>query len=223
MWHALRAELDYSRPFLLGGLALGVGVVIIVSVVFVAVGDEGPPVRVAAGLRAMFLIMAPMIVGFIAQTYRSEERRARLLLSGPITPRQIAGAMVLLPVVLLGIGVVAAALMVGLDSLFGGRFEIGRLNIAAFVGGQIFAYVQMGILAQEATAARSQQRSRATAAGWTVFVIAVLLLATLYLASARGSLGSTTWPVMILGHLMVAAIVMVASVQLYAGRTDFTR
>ena len=65
MWHALRAELAYSRSWLFGGLGLAIGVVIIVSLVFFAVGGDGPPSHAAAGIRGMFMIMAPMIVGFI--------------------------------------------------------------------------------------------------------------------------------------------------------------
>ena len=220
MWHALRAELAYSRPWLLGGLGLAAGVVIIVSVVFLAVGDDGPPSHAAAGIRGMFLIMAPMVVGFIAQAYRSEERRARLLLAGPLTPRQIAGAAVLLPVILFGIGVLGAGLVIGAGSLVTGKLELETLNIVGFVGGQMFAYVQMGLLAQEATAARGQRRLRAAAAGWAGFVLAVLLLAALYLALAQEFL---SWIHLILGHLIVAVAAMVASVALYAGRNDFTR
>ena len=223
MWRALRAELAYSRPYLLGGLGLAVGVVFIVSAVFYAVGSEGPPSFAAAGIRGMFLVMAPLIVGFIAQAYRSEERRARLLLAGPITPRQLAGAAVLLPAILLAIGVLAAALMLGVESLLTGKLEIETLNLVGFVGMQIFAYTQLGLLAQEAIAARGQQRLRAAAVGWAVFVAVVLLTMPLYLAAARGLLGSLTWIYLILVHLLVAAATMTASVTLYAGRTDFTR
>lgn len=220
MWQALRAELGYSRPYLLGGLGLAAAVVVIVSVVFFVVGDDGPPRFAAAGIRGMFLVMAPMIVGFIAQSFRSEERRARLLLAGPLTPRQIAGAAVLLPVVLFGIGVLAAGLVMGVESLVTGNLELETLNIIGFVGGQLFAYVQMGLLAQEATAAHGQQRLRAAAAGWAAFAATVLLLAGLYLALAQQFL---TWTHLILGHLIVAVMAMAASVALYTGRTDFTR
>jgi len=106
VWHALRAELAYSRPFLLGGLGIAAGVVVILSVVFLAVGDDGPPSHSAAGIRGMFLIMAPMIVGFIAQTFRSEERRARLLLSGPL--------------------IVAVMAMVASVALYAGRSDFTR-------------------------------------------------------------------------------------------------
>lgn len=220
MWHALRAELAYFQPWLFGGLGIAVGVVIIVSVVFFLVGEEGPPSHAAAGIRGMFLIMAPVVVGFIAQSYRSEERRTRLLLAGPLTPLRIAGAMVLLPVILFGIGVVAAALVLGVEFLVNGRLELESLNIVAFVGGMIFAYAQMGLLAQEATAAHGQRRPRATVAGWACFVVAVLLLAALYLALALQLL---TWTHLILAHLIVAVPAMGASVGLCAGRTDFTR
>lgn len=222
MWHALRAELAYSRPYLLGGLGLAAGVVVIVSVVFYAVGDDGPPSHAAAGMRGMFLIMAPVIVGFIAQAFRSEERRARLLLSGPLTPRQIAGSMVLLPVVLLAIGVVAAALVIGVESLVTGRLELESLQIVGYVGGMLFMGTMIGLLVQEATAAHRQRRRRAAAAGWASFAAAMLLLAALT-AAAVFFQGPMSWPILHLGNLVVALATGVASVALYAGRTDFTR
>jgi hypothetical protein len=220
MWHALRAEIDYFWPWLLGGLGIAVGVVAIVSVVFWVVGADGPPSHVTAGIRGMFLIMAPMIVGFITQVYRSEERRTRLLLAGPLTPRQIAGVTVLLPVILFVIGALAAGLVIAASALVTGKLELETLNIVGFVGGQMLAYVQMGILAQEATAAHGQRRRRAAATGWAAFVVTVMLLAALYLVLALQLL---TWNHIILGHLIVAVTAMTASVALYTGRTDFTR
>ena len=60
-----------------------------------------------------------------------------------------------------------------------------------------------------------------TSSGFSAgFVVAALLLAALHLAQAQGFL---TWIHVILGHLIVAVAAMVASVALYAGRTDFTR
>jgi hypothetical protein len=220
MWHALRAELTYYAPWLLGALGMGVGVVIIISVVFFIVGDNGPPHHVAAGIRGMFLIMAPMILAFIVQGLRSEEHRARLLMAGPLTPAQIAGAMVLLPVVLFGIGVLAAGLVFGAAALVSGKLELESLHIAGFVGGQMFAYAQMGLLAQEAAAAYGQRRLRAAAAGWASFVVVVLLLPVLYLVLGLQLL---TWTHVFLGHLVVVPVAMAASVALYTGRTDFTR
>jgi hypothetical protein len=220
MWQALRAEIAYFRTWLLGGFGIAAGVVVIISVVFYVVGKEGPPSHAAAGIRGMFMIMGPMIVSFIIQTFRSEERRARLLLAGPLTPRQLGMAAVVLPVILLGIGVVAAALVLGASALVTGKLELESLNIAGFVGGMMFAYAQMGLLAQEATAAHGQRRRRGAAAGWAVFVVAVLIMAVLYLFLARQIL---TWNHVILGHLIIVVMAMVTTVALYSGRTDFTR
>ncbi len=219
MWHALRAELAYCRPWLFGGLGIAAGVIVLISVVFHFAG-EGPAPHAAAGLRGMFLIMAPMIVAFIVQGYRTEERRARLLLAGPLTPRQLAAVMVLLPVVLFGIGVPGAALVIGAELLITGSLELETLNMVGFVGGQFFTYAQLAFLVQEAVAAHGQRRRRAAVAGWVGFVVAVLLLAPLYLVLAREIV---TWAHLLLGHLVVALAAMAASVELYAGRTDFTR
>lgn len=220
MWHALRAEIAYFRPWLLGGYGIASGVIVIISIVFFTVGDDGPPAHVADGLRGMFLIIATMVVGFIVQAYRSEERRSRLLLAGPLTPRQLAAVTLLLPVVLFAIGIIAAALIIGLGAVISGRFEAETLNLVCFVGGQFFTYSQLGLLAAEATAAHGQRRLRAREVGWTSFVVGALFLAVMYLGLARESL---TWYHLILGHLGVAMVAMVASFVLYTGRTDFTR
>lgn len=220
MWRALRADLAYFWPWLLGSLGIAAGVVVIISVVFWAVGNDGPPPHAAAGIRGMFLVMAPMVVGFVIQSLRTEERRARLLLAGPLTPRDIAGAMVLLPVGLLAVGVAAAALVMGAGALVTGRLDPESLNIAGFVGAQLFVYTQLGLLVQEAVAARSQRRGRATVAAWIGFAVAVVLLASLYLVQARQL---ATWNQIILGQLAVAALAMVGTLALYSGRTDFTR
>ena len=222
MWHALRAELAYCRPSLLFGLGLAAGVVLLVSGVFYAVGEHGPPPDIAAGIRAMFMVMAPIIVGFVAQAFRAEERRSRLLLAGSLTPRQIAGAMVLLPVVLFAIGVLAAALVLGADALLTGRPALESLHLAGYVGGMMFMGTMIALLVQEATAAHRQRRRRSAAAGWASLGVAALFLAALTTAAVLLQ-GPMTWPSLHLGNLVVALTAMVASAALYAGRTDFTR
>jgi hypothetical protein len=194
--------------------------VILISVIFYAVGDEGPPSFAAAGIRAMFLMMAPMIVGFITQTFRYEERRTRLLLAGPITPRDIAWATALLSVILFAIGVLGAGLMIGVDSLVSGKFALESLQIVGYVGGLMFAMTQIGLLIQESIAARLQGRLRASMAGWAVFALTALLAMVLPMGAAWGLMG---WPHLHLFNLIAALVAMVGSVALYKGRTDFTR
>jgi hypothetical protein len=218
MWHALRAELAYARPYLFGGLGIAAGVVVLVSAIFYSAG--GPPPHAAAAIRGLFLIIAAMVVCFIVQAYRNEERRVRLLLVGPLTPRQLAGVTALLPVVFSAIGIFAAGLVLGLGAILSGRLELESLHIVGFVGGQMFAYPMMGLLVQESLAARGQRRPRAAAAGLAGFVLAVLALTVPYVGLALEAL---TWVHLVVGHLAVGLATMAASVVLYAGRTDFTR
>lgn len=220
MWHALRAELAYSRPYLLGGLGIALGVTAIVSAVFYAVGESGPPSHAAAGIRGMFLALAPLIVAFIVQANRVEERRALLLLAGPLSPRQLATVTVALPVVLFGVAVCAAGAVVCLEALVTGRFALESLSIAGLVGVQLFLYTQLSLLAQETAAARRQQRQRAATAGWVGFFAAVLFLVGLYAAI---NLQLLPWLEILAGHLVLTAALMAATVTLYTGRTDFTR
>jgi hypothetical protein len=212
MWRALKAELVYFRPWLLGGLGIAAGISVLMHVIKWYVGDgEGMP----GFLTNMFLFIGAMVVAFIAQTYRSEERRARLLLAGPMTPRQLAGVLVLLPACLVGIGVLLTALKIGLETLITGGLEFADVRMTASFAGEFWAYAQLGPLAQESSAARRQGRGGAGLFGWAVFATAILLLAASMLF--RGSIQG------FVGQLMVVVASLAVAATLYEGRTDFTR
>jgi hypothetical protein len=215
MWHALRAELDYFRMWLLGAWSIAFAVALLLNLLVLFGAGDGPPSIVAAGLPGMFMVIAAMVVGFIAQGMRSEERRARLLLAGPLTPRQLGWVMVLIPAILVTLGVLAGGLLIGVVSLVTGRFDLQSVGIVGGVAAQLFAIAQMGPLAQESTAARRQQRTRAALFGWALFAASILFLAAAqwYLKSIAG----------LLGQVALAAAAMIAAATLYAGRTDFTR
>lgn len=212
MWHALKAELNYSWPWLAGGLGIATFVVVLLSVLirFFETGD-GPPVFVIA----IFPVIAGMVVSFIVQGYRVEERRARLLLAGPYTPRQLAWVTALLPTCFVGLAALAGVPMILLATQITGKFEYSTLPVIAGFAGQFWAYAQLGPLAQESTAARRQQRTGAALAGWAVFVGVILML-----AAAQFFMHSIS------GHLGVAAAAITALILaqvLYERRTDFTR
>lgn len=212
MWRALKAELFYFRPWLLGGLGIATFVVILLSLIlrFFAEGD-GPPIFVVA----MFPIIAGMVVSFIAQSYRVEERRARLLLAGSLTPRDLAAVTVLLPVCFVALGVLATVPMTWMASLIAAQLQASDLKVIAGFAGQFWAYAQLGPLAQESTAARRQRRTMSGIVGWAVFVGAILVLATsqFFMHAVAGHLG-----------VMTAAVsAMAVAAALYQGRTDFTR
>lgn len=212
MWHALRAELAYSRPWLLGGLGIATFVVVLLSVLirFFETG-EGPPVFVVA----IFPVIAGMVVSFIVQGYRVEERRARLLLAGPFTPRQLGWVTALLPTCFAALAALAAVPMIWLATQITGKFEVSTLPVIAGFAGQFWAYAQLGPLAQESTAARRQKRTGAAFAGWAVFVGAILMLAAsqFFMHSASGHLGVAG----------VSIIALILAQILYERRTDFTR
>jgi len=212
MWRAIKVELAYFRPWLLGGLGIAAAVVVLLSVMVRFLEDgEGPP----SFVMAMFPMIAGMVVSFIAQGHRAEERRARLLLAGPVTPRQLAGVTVLLPLCFAALGVAAVVPMIGMVAVITGRFQLPALPVIAGFAAQFWAYAQLGPLAQESSAARRQQRHRAAIAGWTVFAGAILVMAAsqFFMGSVRGFLGVTAASLAAMG---VAAV-------LYQGRTDFTR
>ena len=212
MWHALRAELAYSLPWLLGGLGIAVGVGgLLTGIIWFVPGADDVP----GFLPEMFLIIAGMVVSFIAQSYRREERRSRLLMAGALTPRQLAAITVLLPPCLVGLAALAAMFEFGLFALASGNIDLTTLGLTAAFGGEFLGYAQLGPLAQEAAVARRQRRGAAAIFGWAVFVGAVLVLAAsmLYRDRTPGYLG----------QLMVVVSAMAVAAWLYEGRTDFTR
>ena len=212
MLRALRTEIVYSLPWLFGGLGIASFVVVLLSVLVRFFEDgEGPPMFVVA----IFPFIAGMVVAFIAQGFRVDERRARMLLAGPLTPRELAGVTVLLPPTFMALGAIAAVPMIGLATLITGKFEPTDLRMAIGFGGQFWAYAQLGPLTQESTAAHRQHRSGAAFTGWAAFVAVILVL-----AAAQFFMHS------ILGHLGVATAIVLSMVVawiLYKGRTDFTR
>jgi hypothetical protein len=164
----------------------------------------------------MFPILAGMVVAFIAQSYRFEEHRVRLLMAGPLTTRQLAGVTNLLPVCLVILGALAVVPMMALATLVSGNLDRSTLRVLGVLTGQFVVYAQMGPLVQEAVAARQQGRGRAALAAWTGLILAIPLLTAFYWLETRPEL-------YVLGYLIVMALVMAASVALYQGRTDFTR
>ncbi len=213
MWNVLRAELAYSRPWLFGGLGIATGVsALLFGLKWFADGVDDIPTF----LPGMFPILAGMVVSFIALAYRSEERRTRLLLAAPLSLRQLAGVMILLPACLVVAGALGGALLLGLVSLVTGHFDPGSLPVLAGVAGQFLYYAMMGPLVQEAVAARRQGRGRASLAGWASLVVVFPLLMAWSWLEGR--------PLMSAGaYLIVVTMLVVPTFVLYQGRTDFTR
>jgi hypothetical protein len=212
MLHALKAELQYFRIWLIGGLGIAAGITILMHVLKWIFNDqEGMP----GFLPNMFLLIAVMVVAFVAQGTRTEEKRNRLLMAGSLTPRQIAGVTVLLPACLMGVGMLLTALKIGAASLLTGYFDLEEIRMTASLAGEFWAAAQFGPLACEATAARRQRRSLAGGVGWVVFFGGILVLAGSM--ALRGSIPGFLCQLLVLGASMAVAL------QLFAGRTDFTR
>lgn len=215
MWRALRAELTYLGPILLIAWSIAFAVALMTMIMARVAGGDGPPVYVATALPGFFPIIASMVVTFIALGYRSDEKRMCLLLAGPMTPRQLAGVMVLLPacLVCLGIGIGSLGTMVA--SLVTGGVDPRSVGIVVSISGQLLAIVQLGPLAQESSAAWRQQRPRASITGWAVFLLVILLLTkSTWFAEARFGYA---------GQLLAALVAALTAATMFGGRTDFTR
>jgi hypothetical protein len=211
MWRALRTEVAYFRPWLLGGIGIAAGVVVILSTLIRISGDQdGPPLVIFV----MFPVIAGMVVSFIAQSLRAEERRSRLLLAGALTPRQLATVMVLLPISFVGLTVLVSPVLIGLGAVIAGKLEWSALGSVGGFAVQFLAYAQLGPLAKESSAARRQQRYSAATVGWVIFggIILVLAASQFFFGSVVGQLAQAA----------AVVVVMAAAWLLYQGRTDFT-
>lgn len=213
MWHALRAELAYFRPWLLGGLGIATGIVILLSVILrIFNAGEGVP----SFLPGLFPILAGMVVAFIAQSFRHEEKRAHLLMSGSLTPTQLATVTALLPVCLVGFGALAVPAMIVLAYLLSAGSVFPLASVSGVMLGQFLIYAQIGPVVQEAVAAHQQGRTRAAIAGWAAQVLLVPLLISAYWLEDRPL-------VFIPSYLAISMVLFAATVALYRGRTDFSR
>jgi uncharacterized membrane protein len=168
----------------------------------------------------MFFFLAPMIVAFIIQSYRSEEHRDRLFLAGDATPTTIASIQVLIPIALFAIGLVFGGSMITAESMLTGRFEPEGLRIAVFVGVMMLMMAQVGLLIEETSAAGRQGRRAAQWVGWGLFSLACLVFAALTALSILGRVG---WLELNLGNLAIALVTPGATIALFSGRRDFTR
>jgi len=156
-----------------------------------------------------------MVVSFIAQSYRVEEHRARLMLAGPLTPLKLAGVKVLLPTCFVGIGALATIPLTGLAILIAGRLESTTMSVVVVFTSQFLAYAQLGPLAQESVASRRQGRIGHAILGWAVFALSILILGV-----AQVIQHSIAWPLAVVG---VVVTTMILAAILYVHRTDFTR
>lgn len=213
MWHALRAELAYARPWMLGALGIASAVCLFVSIVFVLGG--GPDQPIAAGLRGFFFVLSGMVVGYIVAGYRGEERRTRLLMAGPLSPKQLAWLNPTLTLLLFAIGVGAAGVLVAVEALIMQGLHAETWH---FLNGQVatlLAVVQLGPLAHAAILARRERRQTSSVVGWSCFLVLVFVLALSQLRLGTAISSATL--------VAVALIAYFVSVALYMGRTDFTK
>ena len=84
------------------------------------------------------------------------------------------------------------------------------------MGAQLLAVVQLGLLAQESTAAVAQRRRGDGVAGWAGFVAAIVTMIATYTAD----LGK---PVTVMVLVVLALLVAAGRVTLTCRRRDFTR
>ena len=220
MWQVLKAEMAYARPWLVGALGIASAVAVLITFIL-AYGTDDSDAWVGSGIRGMFFLMAPLIVGFVMQGHRRQEHRARLLLAGPLTPRQVALLSVIQALGLLAVGVGFAGSLMLIEGFIRGTFDSQAVHLTAMVGGVMFATGQMVALAQESVAARQERRRAATWVGWGLFVAAVLA----YIGCQVFSIverTSLTWRILHVTNGVVAVVAMVVSVLLFERRTDFT-
>ncbi len=220
MWRLLSEQLRVYRSLLLISWALGVLIFGLVLILLALVGDakDRAEIGTIAAQVPIALLIASMVAGFIVTGTERSESRARLLVMLPLSLRQIAGARILLPTVMLLLGLLVAhasfAVALAVTSAPASWMRHAKVD---FIGLQFLLWVLVGLAVREIIELQ-KRRGRGAALGATALLLAAIaLVGWLELSQiellAAGAVAMATLDV------ALGAFVYV----LFCRRTDFTK
>jgi ABC-type transport system involved in multi-copper enzyme maturation permease subunit len=141
VWHLVSVTLRYYRRWLVSAWAMALAIAVMVRVL-TSLNRGGEEQGLAFLLASLFLVVASMVVGIIVQATESSEKRARLLMTLPVTRGQLAGAQVLAPLAVLALGVVAGSAATLAGTLLGVPTADSRpFPLPLFIAGQTGFYM----------------------------------------------------------------------------------
>ena len=140
MWQLVSLTLRYYRRWLASAWGLALATAVTVQLLTWLNRDSGAP-RLAFLLAGLFLVIGSMVVGIMIQATESSEKRARLLMTLPVTRDQLALAQVLSPLAVLALGVVAGGAVTLVGTLVGAGTEPRPFPLPLFIAGQTGFYM----------------------------------------------------------------------------------
>ena len=105
MWRLIADTLRYNRIVVLVAWAIAL---IVVAMLLLTAWASGRSGAINVGLLGVFLVIASMVAGILAQTTEATERRARLLLTLPLRIEHVAAARAIVPLAILAVGTAVA-------------------------------------------------------------------------------------------------------------------
>ena len=184
MWQLVSLTLRYYRRWLISAWALALAIAVTIQIL-TWLNREGDAPRLAFLLAGLFLVVASMVVGIMIQATESSEKRARLLMTLPVTRDQLALAQVLAPLAVLALGVVAGGAVTLVGTLVGAGGESRPFPLPLFIAGQTGFYMYFPTLMPAIDAHWKSGRRRAALGLAFLLVLGFSFLMFLQIASAE--------------------------------------
>ena len=147
MWQLVKVTLRYYRRWLASAWGMALAIAVTVQILTWLNRDSEAP-RLAFLLAGLFLVIASMVVGIMIQATECSEKRARLLMTLPVTRDQLALNRVLAPLAMLALGVVAGGAVTLVGTLVGAG-ESRPFPLPLFIAGQTGFYMYFPTLMPE--------------------------------------------------------------------------
>jgi len=184
VWQLVSLTLRYYRRWLASAWGLAFATAVTVQLLTWLNRDSGAP-RLAFLLAGLFLVIASMVVGIMIQATDSAEKRARLLMTLPVTRDQLALAQVLSPLAVLALGVVAGGAVTLVGTLVGAGTEPRPFPLPLFIAGQTGFYMYFPTLMPAIDAHWKSGRRRAALGIAFLLVLGFSFLTFLQISSVE--------------------------------------
>ena len=199
MWQLVDLTLRYYRRWLAFAWGMALAIAVMVQIL-TSLNRSGDAPRLAFLLAGLFLVLASMVVGIMIQATDSSEKRARLLMTLPVTRDQLALAQVLSPLAVLALGVVVGSAASLAGTLLGaGAAESRPFPLPLFIAGQTGFYMYFPTLIPAIGAYWQRGRRRAALGIGFLLVLGFAFLTFLQLGSVEipGKQALTLLPVVL--------------------------
>jgi len=184
VWQLVSLTLRYYRRWLASAWGMALAIAVMVQIL-TSLNRSGDAPRLAFLLAGLFLVLASMVVGIMIQATDSSEKRARLLMTLPVTRDQLALAQVLSPLAVLALGVVAGGTVTLVGTMLGVASEARPFPLPLFIAGQTGFYMYFPTLMPEMGAYWNSGRRRAALVIGFLLVLGFSFLTFLQISSVE--------------------------------------